>query len=65
MRSADRPSVTKISISLILGLMNKDIEDEEILALKEGWQEWLSFDAEESDDPDDMWEEVLEAFGIR
>ena len=65
MRSADRPKVTSISITLILGLMNKDIEDEEILALKEAWQGLLSFDAEETDDPDDMWEEVLEAFGIR
>ena len=64
MRSADRPKVTSLSISLILGLMNPDIEEAEILALKESWQGLLVFEPGETDDVDEMWNEVLRSFGL-
>jgi len=64
MRSADRPEVTSISISLILGLLNPNISVEEIKALKESWQGLLVFEPDETDDVDEMWDEALKSFGI-
>lgn len=44
--------------------MNPDIEEAEILALKESWQGLLVFEPGETDDVDEMWNEVLRSFGL-